>query len=264
LISVLGRHYTLLAGSVIAYAEADFGIVRPFVAFIYGSGDGDPRDGRLYGFQAQPINDSTQFNGTRFFSHLVQSAAAGGTRDYSCPARARGLRGSFPADNPYAIGAIVLGSNPAAGFAECAHSVSNLYNSRLGNLSHVGLVATYSNPGTLVIPVGLRVFPWKEHEFAGWYVYRAMTNSSLLEIAFGPELAGRRLGTSMYHEVGGSWQWTITPHFDIRLSGTMALLSEGFKDLARLADCNPSVAGVQPCSGDDLALRGELRFRVRF
>ena len=46
---------------MIAYAEVDFGIVRPFVGFTYGSGDGDPRDDELHGFQAQPINDSTQF-----------------------------------------------------------------------------------------------------------------------------------------------------------------------------------------------------------
>ncbi len=259
-----GRHYTILAGSVIAYAEADFGIVRPFVGLIYGTADGDPRDTEVHGFQAEPIEDSTQLFGTQFFSHLEASAGAGGTRDYSCPARARGLRGEFSAGNPYAIGAFALGSNAGAGFAECAHSVSNVFNSRLGFLSHVDLIVTYSNPGTLVIPVGLKLYPWKEHQFTGWYVYRAMTDSTLLEVAFGPELAGRRIGKSMYHEVGGAWQWTVTPHFDIRLTGTMALPAGGYKDLARLADCNPTVAGVQPCSGNDPALRGELRFRARF
>jgi hypothetical protein len=45
-----GRKYSILAGSVIAYAEVDFGIVRPFVGFIFGSGDGDPRDDELHGF----------------------------------------------------------------------------------------------------------------------------------------------------------------------------------------------------------------------
>ena len=211
-----GRDYDILAGAVIAYAEVDLGIVRPFVGFIYGSGDGDPRDDKLHGFQAQPINDSTQFNQTPFFFHLDRSTAAGGTRDYSCPARAQGLRGSFPANNPYAIGTFVLGSNAGAGFAECAHSVSNLFNSRLGNISHVGLAVSYSNPGTLVIPAGLRVFPLKEHGFTGWYVYRAMVDTTLLEVAFAPELAGRRIGKSMYHEVGGYWLWTANPHFDIR------------------------------------------------
>ena len=185
-----GRDYDILAGAVIAYAEVDFGMVRPFVGFIFGSGDGDPRDDKLHGFQAQPINDSTQFNNTPFFYHLDRSAAVGGTRNYSCPARARGLRGSFPANNPYAIGTFVLGSNAGAGFAECAHSVSNLFNSRLGNISHVGLAVSYSNPGTLVIPVGLRVFPLKEHEFTGWYVYRAMVDTTLLEDRLWPRTGG--------------------------------------------------------------------------
>jgi hypothetical protein len=259
-----GRDYTILAGSVIAYAEADFGMVRPFVGLIYGSGDGNPRDDELHGFQAQPINDSTQFPETPFFTHFRSSAAAAGTRDYSCPARAQGLRASFPAGNPYAIGAFVLGSGPGAGFAECAHSVANVFNSRLGNGSHVGLAISYSNPGTLVIPVGLKVFPWKEHQINGWYVYRAMVDSTLLEVAFGPELAGRRLGTSMYHEVGGDWLWTINLHFDIRLAGSLAIAGQGYKDLARLADCNPTMAGVQACDGNDLALKGEIRFRARF
>ena len=108
------------------------------------------------------------------------------------------------------------------------------------------------------------MFPLKEPELAGWYAYRAMVDSTLLETAFAPELAGRRLGTSMYHEIGGWWQWAPNPYFDIRLSGSIAIPGEGYKDLARLADCNPNVAGVQPCSGNDPALRGELRFRARF
>jgi hypothetical protein len=213
-----GRDYTILAGAVIAYAEVDFGLVFPFVGFIFGSGDGDPRDDELHGFQAQPINDSTQITGTPFFPHLDKSSAFA-LRDYSCPARVRGLPARVPVGNPYAIGTVVLGGasgGPGRGFAECAHSTSNVFNSRLGEYSHLGLWTTYSNPGTLVIPVGLRVFALKEHEFTGWYVYRAMVDSTLLEVAFAPELAGRRIGKSIYHEVGGFWQWSVNPHFDIR------------------------------------------------
>lgn len=128
----------------------------------------------------------------------------------------------------------------------------------------MGLFTTYSNPGTLVIPVGLKVFPLKEHELTGWYVYRAMVASTLLETAFAPERAGRRLGKSMCHEIGGFWLWTPNPHLDIRLTGMIAIPGEGYKDLARLADCNPNVAGVQACTGNDVALTGEVRFRARW
>src|SRR5262249_58256933 len=36
------QHYDILAGSVIAYAEVDLGMVQPFGMFLLASGDGDP------------------------------------------------------------------------------------------------------------------------------------------------------------------------------------------------------------------------------
>ena len=79
--------------------------------------------------------------------YLERSPAAGGARDYSCPARARGLRAGFPAGNPYAIGALVLADGGGGAFAECAHPVTNIFNSRLGQLSHVGIVDHLLEPG---------------------------------------------------------------------------------------------------------------------
>ena len=74
--------------------------------------------------------------------------------------RGRGGCGAgFPAGNPYAIGTIVLGNGGGGAFAECAHSVTNIFNSRLGNISHVGIVITYSNPGTLVHSSGAAGVP---------------------------------------------------------------------------------------------------------
>ena len=63
---------------------------------------------------------------------------------------------------------------------------------------------------------------------------------------------------------GGYWQWTLNPHFDIRLSGEIAFPGDGYQDIARLSDCEPGVAGVQSCDGNDPALKGEARFRARF
>jgi hypothetical protein len=45
------------------------------------------------------------------------------------------------------------------------------------------------------------IYPW--HALTGWYVYRRMTNTTLLEVAFAPELAGRSIGKTLYHEVEG-------------------------------------------------------------
>ena len=48
------RAYDILAGAAVAYAEVDLGMVRPFVAGIFGTPDSDPTDRQLRGF-AQPL-----------------------------------------------------------------------------------------------------------------------------------------------------------------------------------------------------------------
>ena len=169
------------------------------------------------------------------------------------------MRTEAPANNPYAIGADVSDDGPGSSTArrrplqECYHTVSNLCNSRLGNTSHVGIVTSYSNPGTLVAPVGVQVFPAKGHEITGWYTYRAIAHSSLLETAFAPEIqAGviRKIRTDLYHEVGAFWMWTLNPHFDIRATGNLGFAGDGYRDLARLADCDPGpAASAGPVKG---------------
>src|SRR5919197_4955399 len=53
------RDYDILAGGAIAYAEVDLGLVRPFVAVVYGTPDGDPTDHKLHGFAPQPFGTTT-------------------------------------------------------------------------------------------------------------------------------------------------------------------------------------------------------------
>lgn len=262
-----GRKYDIFAGAAVAYAEVDLGIIRPFAGIVYGTGDGDPRDNKLHGFDALPVREITLITGASFFDHLDTSTAFQ-LRDYSCPARAQGVRtasalGSGPAGNPFAVGAAVLGG---PGGTECAHSTGNPFNDRMGNTSHLGITTTYSNPGTFDIPVGVRTFPFKGHEITGWYVYRSVATAKLLEAAFipgtDPGFTGR-IRKTLYHEVGGFWQWTLNPHFDIRLAGNIGIPGDGYKDLARLVNCNPGGA-FRSCDGNDIALRGEARFRARF
>jgi hypothetical protein len=267
-----GREYDIFAGSVIGYVEVDLGVVRPFLLAVYGTPDGDPRDRQLRGFgDVQPQGDSTQW-ATDMLSHFDRSKAAGGRRDYSCPARFRGVRTDAPANNPYAIGAGITGSPPAspaarAATAECYHRVSNLWNGQLGEASHVGIVATYSSPGTQLASVGLKTFPARGHEVTGWYTYRGTAHSGLLETAFAPEIqAGviRKIRRDLYHEIGGFWQWTLNPHFDIRLAGNVAIAGDGSRDLAHLADCDPAAGVRRTCQGEATALQGDVRFRARF
>ena len=89
------------------------------------------------------------------------------------------------------------------------------------------------------------------------------------EVAFAPQLAGRRIGKTQYHALGGFWTWTLNPYFDIRLAGNLAMAGEGYRDLARLANCNtagPNGVGVpfRACAGNDVALSAEMRFRAHF
>jgi len=268
------RKYDIFAGGVVAYAEAEVlqGKLRPFLGFFWGSADKDPTDHSLHGFSSFPIRSSSQFTGVPTFAQFDISQAVGG-RDRSCPARLQGLPArsrtttgaTAPlAANPLAIGTDVMGTT---GATDCWHDVVYPFNDRPGNLSHLGISTTYSNVGTLMIPVGVKVFPLQGHEVTGWYAYRGIVSSRLIDIAFAPELAAQgksHIGKGVYHEAGGYWLWTINPYFDFRLAGTLGFAANGSKDLAQLSDCKPNVPGVQSCQGKDVALHGEARFRARF
>src|SRR5262249_12341020 len=154
-------------------------------------------------------NSTTNMTGTPWFARLETSHIF--PRDYACPGRFQGLGGASggPAYttaspisatnnpgapgipgrtagtiNPYNIGPAVTGAATGAGsFSECSHGSDNPFNDLLGNSSHLGIRSAYSNPGTLVIPVGLRAFPLKDHELNAWYIYRGMVNAKLLTVA---------------------------------------------------------------------------------
>jgi hypothetical protein len=298
------RDYSIFAGGAVAYAEADLSLVRPFLGFFWGSADGDPTDHKLHGFNMQPFATTTLVTGTTWFAHLDTSNAFS-SRDYSCPGRFQGLGVAnvntpgvasttnpgapgipgrsgplVPTNNPtqvmagqtnpYATGIGVTAATPGGGFTECAHTVTNPFNDRLGASSHPGIYSTFSNPGTMIIPVGVRVFPAQGYEVTAWYLYKAMVNTALLEAAFAPELAVRGGGIRkhQYDEIGGTVQWTLNPNFDIRLAGNVSFAGGGSLDLAHLGNCNTGGGGAYGssarCGGKDAALRGEVRFRARF
>jgi hypothetical protein len=249
--------------------------------FLWASADGDPTDHKLHGFNPHPYLTTSAMTNTTWFAHLDTSNAVS-ARDYACPARFQGLSASGGAPgipgrtatvarvNPLNGGFFSINTDLSAGFAECSHTVSSPFNDRFGG-GQLGIFTPLANPGTLMIPVGLRAFPLQAHEVTGWYLYRGMVDTTLLEVAFAPELAARHMGgirTAEYHEIGGYWLWSPNPHFDIRLAGNIAIPGGGYRDLAHLANCSPGGTGpyvTSPaCSGKDPALYGEARFRARF
>jgi hypothetical protein len=239
--------YDIFAWAVVAYAEARLlnGMIRPFLGLIYGSGDDDPNDDDLGGYFSTPQPDAnTAINSTPYFGPLLY----GITLDSHGPAA--------PARAAFAGGPRFRKTSDSA-FAD-----------RIGNTAHPGILTAYSNPGTLMIPVGVRIAPLKGHEITPYYLYLAFTDvSTLLQAAADagtPVAPGRTLDASLYHELGLVYNWVINPHFDILVAGAMIIPSDGVHDIARTQDCSPATVGLQPCEGEDLALKAEVRFRGRF
>src|SRR5262249_5626615 len=119
---------------------------------------------------------------------------------------------------------------------------------------------------TFDIPVGIRTFPLKGHEVTGWFVHRQLVTSALLDAAFikgvDPGFNGH-IRPSLSNEFGGFWLWTLNPYFVIRLAGNIAIPDGVYRDIGRLANCNPSGPRLG-CGADNVALSGEARFRARF
>jgi hypothetical protein len=237
-------NYDIFAWGAIAMIQANFGMVAPYVGIIYGSGDDDPTDDELNGFAPTDHREITLMTGTKWFGPF-DTASSFGARDVANPARTTGLAGASTANQ---------------GGTEFRHTVGSPFSDRLGNAAHPGINTTYSNPGTLVIPVGVSIFPLRGHQVDLTYLYVQVIDSQLLEVAFNTA----NVNESIEHEVQLQYQWSPSPYFDVRLTGGMLIPGDGSKDVAATKDCNFTAAGIQPCQGEDLAFHGEARFRARF
>jgi hypothetical protein len=227
------RGMDIFSWGVIGAVEANLGKFRPFFAFAIGSGDDDPNDDDLEGFAPTPHREITLTTNQAEFSSLEQSPAWG-ARDVGPPARA-----------PIGVG------------NEFLHSVGNPFNDRVGDgLS--GLSTTYTNAGTFTLVPGVKIFPVKGHEVDVFYAYRAVMESAPLEALIG----GASVDEAMVHEFSAMYTWSINKHFDIRAVGNLSLAASGGQDVAESVVCNPSTG--ETCDGEDVALRGEVRFRARF
>jgi hypothetical protein len=234
------RDFDVFAAGAIAYAEADIGMVAPFVGIAYGTGDGDPNDTKLKGFHWLPgISNSSGITGTARFSHLDRSVSFG-SRDFKTPALAAGSNGVF------------------GGGGQFAHNVGQPFSERLGNRAHPGISTTLSNPGLILPFGGVKVFPVEGHEIDVIYFYRMLANTATVDVALGVPVSN-----TLSHELNAQWEWTLNRHFDIRLAGSVVFPVGGLKDIARTSTTFPCTA-ANPCTGDDPLLFGEARFRARF
>jgi hypothetical protein len=244
------RQLDIFAWGLVAYAEVKLGVVAPFAGIIYGSGDNDPTDDKLEGFNNAPTLNITGLS-TGLLAFLDR-APGYATRDIESPARSR---------------ATVVGGS------QFAHGVGSQFNNRLGTRSHPGINSAYSNPGTILPFVGVHVFPMKGHEIHLAYLYRAMQDSALFlqpataaafrDAGGGGGGLGVSVSKALYHNLYATWMWTLNPHFDIRLTGNILIPAAGAKDIARTV-VSAACPAATPCQGDDPALGAEARFRARF
>jgi hypothetical protein len=244
----VGKDYNVLAWGVVAYAEARLGIVAPFLGFFYGSQDDNASDDKLEGFTPFPQREITLVTGTARFAHLDRSVNFG--RDVATPALAASPVGATVAGRSVFLG---------TGGSEFSHTVGNPFNDSLGNYAHPAINTTYSNPGTILVIVGVKIFPLQGHEVDLWGMYRAMVDSKIVEQAFG----NVNIDEAEYWEIAAQWTWTLNEHFDIRLTGSVIIPGNGSKDIAQTTFTCGENHNVQ-CQGDDVALQGEARFRARF
>lgn len=226
--------FDVWAWAVVAHIEANLlnGVLKPFIGIIYGSGDDDATDDTLGGFNTLPQNEITLLTGNGHMGYLTTS----------------------PSVDPW--GPAAPGRAGFAGGNLFRHTTGNVFSDRLGNTAHAGISTAYSNPGTLLIPVGVHIAPIKGHQVSLWYMYVGMTDSTVLEAVAPP---GTRIDNSLYHELDLSYTWAPNTHFDVRLSGAALIPADGVKDIAEAS----TTTGC-PCRGDDVALRGELRVRGQF
>jgi hypothetical protein len=215
-------------------------MIRPFIGLIFGSGDDDPNDDELGGFMTLPMSDITGVSATRYFDSM-DVGFWGDNNGPAAPARAG-----------------FAGGNTGR------HASGNPFNNVLGNDVHLGIDTQYSNPGTLLIPVGVEIAPLKGHQILLYYQYVGMTDASSLRAAAALEgIRTSKIHNNFFHELGLSYVWTINPHFDFRVVGLAAIPADGSKDIAQTQDCDIA-PGLQSCEGEDVALKGEIRFRGRF
>ena len=214
------------------------GMVRPFLHVFYASPDDDAGDSDLNGFATLPQREITLMGVKGIYSDISGDSTFG---DWGPAAGARA-----------AIGGGNLGSS----------TTGNPFRDRLGNGAHAGTGVAYSNAGSLVIPVGVSLYPIAGHRFTVYYTYVGFLDDETLRNAGGASTGVGSISKDLYHQISGVWQWNLNRHFDIRLVGAVYVPGEGTKDMAETVfTCGN---GTEQCDGDDIALRGVARFRARF
>ncbi len=234
-------NYDVAAFGAIGKIEVSLmnGRIKPFLAFVFGTGDDDPLDEDLDAFSPLPQREITLTTATSHFS-VFTSASSWGARDV------------FP---PAAV-------NMGTGF-EFLHTVVNPWSDRPGNGLSPGISTTYNNPGVLLLAPGVKIDLTNGHKLDLYYIYRRVMESEPIEMELlNNEGVAVNVDESMTHELAASYSWTPSPYFDVRVFGAAVVPGAGVKDIASAQVCDNATG--RRCDGDDVALSGEIRVRAKF
>jgi hypothetical protein len=232
-----GDDYDVMAYGATASVRLSLagGMIRPFLHIWYASPDDDAEDNDLNGFHHTPWREISLMGG--IYSDINGDSTFG---DWGPAAGAR---------------ATIGGGNTGSS------TTGNPFRDRLGYTAHEGVGTAYSNAGTLVIPVGVSIYPTAAHRLTVYYTYVGFLDDDTLRHDDGESIPGvGKIDKHLYHQISGVWEWTLNRHFDIRLIGAAYIPGEGTKDMAETVTCDDG----DPCKGEDIALRGTARFRARF
>lgn len=234
---VTNDDYDIFTWGAVAAVDIDLGMVHPILGIIVGSADDDNNDEDLNGYFGMADNE---INLT-------------------------GFGGPFTVQDGGVINDWIVApaGAPIAGGATGHHTVYSAFNDKIANGVNTqsdgsgGVLSPLSNPGTLALVAGAKIFPTAGHEIRVWYVYWSMLDSKIVEQA-----TGENIDEALFHEIGVKWLWTLNKHFSFRPRAYVIIPADGAKDIAETQ--NICGDGTEECDGDDIGFAGEIRFRATF
>ena len=243
-----GENLDIFAGAAQIAVEAKLGRITPFFTVLYGSGDDDPFDDELNGYNTLASKEVSGQSGVSILNTLVNSTMFSGIEQGPTYAHVFG-----------------------AGSGSRIRSGDNIFNNNMGFHQSYDVRGLYANPGTLVPAIGVKFAlakAWRvDAHWAGKWVMETETIEEQLNRE-NNRSDGRTadIDKFIYQEFGAMVTWRPSKHFDIRARGIIALPGDGAEDIAAMA--NPEncgrAAATETCDGDDPMLVGQLMFRGRF
>jgi hypothetical protein len=242
-----GDKLDIFAGAAQIAVEAKLGKITPFFTFLYATGDDDPDDKDLNGYDKLASQEVTLHTGMSIVNTLANSTMFSGIEQGPTYSQVFGPGGDSRIRNS-----------------------DNIFNANMGINQSYGIIGSYANPGTIVPAIGVKFALAKAWQIDAHWAGKWLPTTETLEAQLNRDTDrtdGRtaKIDNFLYHEFGTMVTWRPSKHFDIRARGIIALPGDGAKDISAMADpANCNRAANETCDGEDPMLVGQVMFRGRF